>query len=60
MIKVGIIGAGFMGGMHASCYEALGSIFDVKVCAVADINIERAQKLASKSGAKTYGRGLSL
>ena len=30
MIKVGLIGCGFMGGMHAACYAALASL-DVKV-----------------------------
>ena len=37
MIKVGLIGCGFMGGMHAACYAALASL-DVKVVAVADDN----------------------
>ncbi len=36
MLKVGLIGAGFMGQMHAACYEALRDA-DVLVCAVADV-----------------------
>ena len=60
MIKVGIIGAGFMGGMHAACYEALSAAGDFKVTAVADLDGERAAKLASKFGAEIYGSGREL
>ena len=44
MIKVGLIGCGFMGGMHAACYAALADL-DVKVTAVADVRPEFAAKL---------------
>jgi len=29
MIKIGIIGGGFMGKMHANCYRALQNVIDV-------------------------------
>ena len=32
MLKIGLIGAGFMGGMHAACYQALA---DEGVCVTA-------------------------
>ncbi|HHU53965.1 MAG TPA: Gfo/Idh/MocA family oxidoreductase [Clostridiaceae bacterium] len=47
MIKVGLLGAGYMGGMHAACYEALNDL-GVKVTAVADVYEDAAQELADK------------
>ena len=57
MLKVGLIGCGFMGGMHAACYEALASL-GVKVTAVADVRPEFAQKLAKD--AAIYKTGMDL
>jgi predicted dehydrogenase len=54
MIKIGLIGAGFMGSMHASCYEALAGRGDFKVTAVADDDADKAAKLAAKFGAAVY------
>lgn len=45
MVKVGIIGAGFMGGMHASVYSQLP---DVKIVGIADVRGEKAKSLAAK------------
>ena len=59
MLKVGLIGAGFMGGMHAACYEALNE-FDVKICAVADLVNEKAVKIADKFDATVYATGEEL
>jgi len=58
MIKVGLIGCGFMGGMHAACYAALASL-DVKVTAVADVRPEFAAKLAVE-GTSIYATGMEL
>lgn len=55
MIKVGLIGCGFMGAMHANCYK---NIEDVKITAVADVRKEKAEQLAS--GASIYGDGIDL
>ncbi|GAA3400877.1 Gfo/Idh/MocA family protein [Paenibacillus hodogayensis] len=54
MIKIGLIGAGFMGSMHASCYEALAGTGEFRVAAVADDDADKAAKLAAKFGAKVY------
>ena len=58
MIKVGLIGCGFMGGMHAACYAALAPL-DVKVVAVADVRPEFAAKLAGEDTA-IYATGMEL
>ncbi len=51
VIKVGIIGCGFMGKMHANCYKALQ---DVKVMGVSDIHHDEAKKVADLTGAKIF------
>ncbi len=58
MIKVGLIGCGFMGGMHAACYEALGE--KVKVVAVADVRAEKANEMKEKFGCDVYEKGMDL
>ena len=58
MIKVGLIGCGFMGGMHAACYEALGE--KVKVVAVADVRAEKADAMKEKFGCEVYEKGMDL
>ena len=57
MIKVGLIGCGFMGGMHSACYAALAGL-GVKVTAVADVRRDYAEKLAN--GAEIYATGMEL
>ncbi len=57
MIKIGLIGCGFMGTMHANCYDVLE---DVRVTAVADVRRDKAEALASLSGAEIYADGLDL
>lgn len=59
MLKVGLIGAGFMGSMHTACYEALTDL-DVKITAVADVREEKAKIVAEKTGASIYATGLEL
>lgn len=59
MIKVGLIGCGFMGGMHAACYKALENL-GVQVTAVADVRAQYADELAAKSGAAVYATGMEL
>lgn len=55
MIKVGLIGCGFMGNMHANCYR---NIEGVSITAVADLRREKAEEIAC--GAKIYSDGLDL
>ncbi len=57
MLKVGLIGCGFMGSMHANCYN---NIPDAKVVAVADLRREKAEELAKISGADIYETGKEL
>ena len=57
MIKVGLIGCGFMGGMHSACYAALAGL-GVKVTAVADVRRDYAEKIAGD--AEIYATGMEL
>ena len=57
MLKVGLIGCGFMGAMHANCYN---NIKDATVVAVADVRREKAEELAKLSGAEIYATGKEL
>ncbi len=57
MLKVGLIGCGFMGGMHSACYNVIEG---VQVVAVADIRPEKAEAAANTHGAKIYATGKEL
>ena len=57
MLKVGLIGCGFMGTMHANCYK---NIDGVTLAAVADIREEKAKELADGTNAVIYGDGMDL
>ena len=53
MIRVGLLGCGFMGNMHAACYAALAEL-DVKLTAVSDQAFDAAKQLAEKFGAAAW------
>ena len=57
MLKVGLIGCGFMGTMHANCYK---NIEGVELVAFADIRKEKAEELAKGTNAALYGDGKDL
>lgn len=57
MLKVGLIGCGFMGSMHANCYN---NIAGAKVVAVADLRRDKAEELAKLSDAEIYATGKEL
>lgn len=57
MVKIGLIGAGNMAGLHANCYMSLDN---VEVVAVADVRKEYADELAEKLGCKAYYSGDEL
>lgn len=57
MLKVGLIGCGFMGTMHANCYR---NIAGVELAALADIRPERAAELAKGTNAALFGDGADL
>ena len=56
MLKVGLIGCGFMGTMHANCYKNLEG---VTLAAVADLRREKAEGLAC-ADTVIYGDGKEL
>ena len=60
MVKIGLIGCGFMGGTHLSAYEQLQASGKFKVTAIADLDVKRAEKYAAKLGAKIYANGEEL
>ena len=58
MLKVGLIGCGFMGGMHAACYNELEG---AQLVAVADIRPEKAEEMSKKYGvSEIYSTGVEL
>ena len=57
MLKIGLIGCGYMGTMHANCYK---NIDGVELVALADIREENAKKLAVGTNAAVYGDGYDL
>ena len=60
MIKIGVIGVGFMGSTHLDAYSQLLSSGKFKVTAIADLIPERAAKFAEALGAKVYLSGEKL
>lgn len=59
MIRVGLIGCGFMGGMHVACYAALAEL-GVKVTAIADDRPEFLAQMKEQTDAQTYESGMAL
>ena len=55
MVKIGLIGCGFMGGMHAACYKALADL-GVQVTAIADVRPDRAENLFERSEVESTKR----
>lgn len=51
MIKIGIIGCGFMGKVHVSCYRVLQNVRVVGVC---DVQQDRAMEIANLTGARIF------
>lgn len=59
MIRVGLAGCGFMGDMHAACYQALQSM-GVQITAVADVRPSFALKIADLCGAAVYPSAMDM
>lgn len=57
MLKVGLIGCGFMGGMHYACYNAIDG---VEVTAVSDVREEKAKELIKDANVTVYSTGIEL
>jgi myo-inositol 2-dehydrogenase/D-chiro-inositol 1-dehydrogenase len=51
-IAVGVIGTGGMGGLHADVIQT--EVANARLAAVADLDTERAEKVAEKSGAAVF------
>lgn len=58
-MNIGIIGAGYMGGMHLACYQALEEL-GVRVTAIADANPDSAKQLADRVNAEVFSSGFAL
>jgi len=52
MLKIGLVGYGFMGNMHAQCYHALQG--DAAVTALVEIDPERCEQARAEWGCETY------
>ena len=57
MVRVGILGAGFMGTMHANCYA---QIPNAELVAIGDVTPGKAKELAKPHGAKAYATAAGL
>ena len=51
MIKIGLVGYGFMGRMHAECYAASGK---AQIVAVADVEADRREEASAKLGCPAF------
>ena len=58
MLKVGLIGCGGIGAVHARCWLAMRD--KVQMVAIADVSTERAQQFADMCGAKVYTDGFEM
>lgn len=58
MLKVGLIGCGGVGSIHAKCWAALEEC--VQLTAIADTDVEKASKCAKAPGARVYKDGYEL
>lgn len=58
MLKVGLIGCGGMGSVHAESWLAMGD--SVKLCAIADKDSKKAEKYSETCGAVIYDCGFDL
>ena len=57
MLKIGLIGCGFMGTMHADCYKNMEG---VTLAAVADLRRDKAEAVAAGTDAAIYADGRDL
>lgn len=57
MLKIGLIGCGFMGGMHAACYDAIEG---AKIVAVADVRRKKAEEIVNGRDIKIFATGIEL
>jgi len=53
MIRIGLVGYGFMGKMHAECYSASGK---GTIVSLADVEADRRQEASAKLGCRAERR----
>lgn len=58
MLKVGLIGCGGVGSIHAKCWTALGDC--VQLTAIADADVDKAFKCAEPLDARVYKDGYEM
>lgn len=58
MLKVGLIGCGGIGAVHALCWLAMKD--KARIVAIADVNTMRAQQFADECGATVYTDGFKM
>jgi UDP-N-acetylglucosamine 3-dehydrogenase len=56
MLKIGILGAGFVGGTHAAAFARLP---DVQIVGISSRSAEKAVVLPAKYGAKPFAAALA-
>ncbi len=59
MIRIGVIGCGFMGDTHLQAYKAIGED-NVKVVAIADVRKEKRDAAVALWGCTAYETGMEL
>jgi predicted dehydrogenase len=60
-VRIAVIGGGHMGALHAAKVAALRDTGgDVTLAGVADVDVERARRVASRNGSRAAGNGLDL
>lgn len=60
MLKIGLIGAGFMGATHAKCYELLSKDYDIQITAIADLSLEKIEKISKNFKPEMFSTGIDL
>jgi predicted dehydrogenase len=58
--RIAVVGAGYMGALHAAKLAALAAERELEFCAVCDVDAARAAEVASRSGAQVLGDPLDL
>lgn len=58
MLKVGLIGTGGIGRVHALSWKTMKD--SVELVAIADVNTEQAQKVSEECGCKMYADGFEM
>lgn len=58
MLKIGLIGSGGIGSVHALCWKMMRDV--TELVAIADVNVAQAQKAADGCGARVYADAFEM